>query len=70
MTFVLADTDCELKACRLLVYAAADAYDKNHSEMRITISRAKLMGSEMAFRTADRVLQIFGAAGVSCDYPI
>jgi alkylation response protein AidB-like acyl-CoA dehydrogenase len=28
------------------------------------------MGSEMAFRTADRVLQIFGAAGVSCDYPI
>ena len=67
MTFVLADTDCELKACRLLVYAAADAYDKSHSEMRIAASRAKLMGSEMAFRTADRVLQIFEAAGVSCN---
>ena len=67
MTFVLANTDCELKACRLLVYAAADAYDKNHSEMRIAASRAKLMGSEMAFRTADRVLQIFEAAGVSCN---
>jgi acyl-CoA dehydrogenase len=68
--FMLADIDCELEACRLLVYAAAVAYDKNHSDMRIAASRAKLMGSEMAFRTADRVLQIFGAAGVSCDYPI
>jgi len=24
----------------------------------------------MAFKAADRVLQIYGAAGISCDYPI
>jgi acyl-CoA dehydrogenase len=68
--FMLADIDCELEASRLLVYAAADACDNNRPDMRIAASRAKLFASEMAFRTADRVLQIYGAAGVSCDYPI
>jgi acyl-CoA dehydrogenase len=68
--FMLADIDCELEASRLLVYAAADAVDNNRSDMRIAASRAKVFASEMAFRTADRVLQIYGAAGISCDYPI
>ena len=68
--FMLADIDCELEASRLLVYAAADAADNNRSDMRIAASRAKVFASEMAFRSADRVLQIYGAAGISCDYPI
>ncbi len=68
--FILADIDCELEASRLLVYAAADAYDRKRPDMRIAASRAKLFASEMAFRTADRVLQIYGAAGVTADYPI
>ena len=68
--FMLADIDCELEASRLLVYAAADAVDNNRSDMRIAASRAKVFASEMAFRSADRVLQIYGAAGISCDYPI
>jgi acyl-CoA dehydrogenase len=70
IAFMLADIDSELEAARLLAYAAADAYDNNRPDMRIMASRAKLYASEMAFRTADRVLQIFGAAGVTCDYPI
>ena len=70
IAFMLADIDCELEAARLLAYSAADAYDRQRPDMRIVASRAKLYASEMAFRTADRVLQIFGAAGVSCDYPI
>jgi acyl-CoA dehydrogenase len=68
--FMLADIDCELEASRLLVYAAADAADNNRSDMRIAASRAKVFASEMAFRAADRVLQIYGAAGISCDHPI
>jgi acyl-CoA dehydrogenase len=68
--FMLADIDCELEASRLLVYAAADAADNNRPDMRIAASRAKVFASEMAFRSADRVLQIYGAAGISCDYPI
>lgn len=68
--FMLADIDCELEAARLLVYAAADAVDNKRSDMRIAASRAKVFASEMAFKAADRVLQIYGAAGISCDYPI
>lgn len=68
--FMLADIDCELEASRLLMYAAADAYDQQRADMRIAASRAKVFAAEMAFRTADRVLQIYGAAGVTADYPI
>jgi acyl-CoA dehydrogenase len=70
IAFMLADIDCELEAARLMTYAAAVAYDNQQSDMRIAASRSKLYASEMAFRTADRVLQLYGAAGVSCDYPI
>ncbi len=68
--FTLADIDCELAASRLLAYAAADAVDKKRPDMRILAARAKYYAGEMAFRTADRVLQMFGAAGYSCDFPI
>jgi acyl-CoA dehydrogenase len=68
--FTLADIDCELAASHLLVYAAADAVDKKRPDMRIAASRAKYYAAEMAFRAADKVLQIFGAAGYSCDFPI
>jgi acyl-CoA dehydrogenase len=68
--FMVADIDCELQAARLLAYAAAEAVDKNKPDMRIAASRAKVFCSEMAFRATDRTLQIHGAAGFSCDYPI
>lgn len=68
--FMIADIDCELEASRLLVYAAADAADRDLPDMRIAASRAKVFASEMAFRAADRVLQVYGASGFSCDYPI
>jgi acyl-CoA dehydrogenase len=68
--FMLADIDCELEASRLLVYAAADAADNDRPDMRIAASRAKYFASEMAFRAADKVLQIFGAAGITTDFPI
>ncbi len=68
--FTLADIDCELAASHLLVYAAADAVDRKQPDMRIAASRAKYYAAETAFRAADKVLQMFGAAGYSCDFPI
>ena len=68
--FMVADIDCELQAARLLAYAAAQAVDEKKPDMRIAASRAKVFASEMAFRATDRALQIHGAAGFSCDYPI
>ena len=67
---MLADSDCELQASRLLAYQAADLADRGDPAARIAGSRAKLYASEMVGRVADRVLQIFGGSGYMCDLPI
>jgi acyl-CoA dehydrogenase len=68
--FMVADIDCELQAARLLAFAAADAIDRKLPDARIAASRAKVYSAEMAGRATDKALQIFGAAGLSCDYSI
>jgi acyl-CoA dehydrogenase len=68
--FMLADSDCELQASRLLAYQAADFADRGDPAARIAGSRAKLYASEMVGRVADRVMQIFGGSGYMCDLPI
>jgi alkylation response protein AidB-like acyl-CoA dehydrogenase len=66
--FMLADSLTELWAARLMTYAAAEAEDnaKTEDERKIVhakVSMAKLYASEMANRTADRAVQIFGGRG-------
>lgn len=68
--FRLADIDCELAASKLLTYQAADAVDNGRPLARIAASRAKYYASEMAGRAADSVVQIFGAAGITSEFPI
>ncbi|MGV6872132.1 acyl-CoA dehydrogenase family protein [Pseudochelatococcus sp. B33] len=68
--FMLADSDCEVEASRLLTYRAAVLADEGNPDFRIAGSRSKLYASEMVGRVADRVLQIFGGAGYMCDWPI
>jgi acyl-CoA dehydrogenase len=68
--FMLADSDCEVEAARLLTYRAASLADEDNPDFRIAGSRSKLYASEMVGRVADRVLQIFGGAGYMCDWPI
>lgn len=68
--FMLADSDVELEAARLLCQKAARLADRKDPETRIAASRAKLYASEMAGRVADRVLQIFGGAGFMADLPV
>ncbi|MGK8642563.1 acyl-CoA dehydrogenase family protein [Brucella anthropi] len=68
--FMLADSDCEVEASRLLTYRAASLADEGNPDFRIAGSRSKLYASEMVGRVADRVLQIFGGAGYMCDWPV
>jgi alkylation response protein AidB-like acyl-CoA dehydrogenase len=68
--FMLADSDVELEAGRLLCRRAAELADADDAGYRIAASRAKLYCSEMAGRVADRVLQVFGGAGFMADLPI
>lgn len=68
--FMLADSDCEVEAARMLTYRAATLADSNNPTFRIAGSRSKLYASEMVGRVADRVLQIFGGAGYMADWPI
>lgn len=68
--FMLADSDCEVEASRLLTYRAATLADDGDPSFRIAGSRSKLYASEMVGRVADRVLQIFGGAGYMCDWPV
>ena len=60
--WMLADSEVELEAARLLVYRAgwmADAKQKIRNEAFI----AKLYATEMAQRVTDRCIQIFGGLG-------
>jgi acyl-CoA dehydrogenase len=61
----LADSAVELLAARLVTYAVAEAHDRGEDDKNLhaRCSVAKLYASEMAFRVADRAVQIFGGRG-------
>lgn len=67
--WMLADMATELHAARLMVYDAARKLDRGE---RITLesSMVKLFASEMAWRVADRALQIHGANGLLKGTPV
>ncbi|MFO1035638.1 MAG: acyl-CoA dehydrogenase family protein [Geminicoccaceae bacterium] len=62
---VLADCVTELHAARLLTYEAAAAEDSGIDKRQVhaRASIAKLYGSEMVGRVADRAVQLFGGRG-------
>jgi alkylation response protein AidB-like acyl-CoA dehydrogenase len=62
---MLADSVVELHAARLITREAAQAHDRGEDEktLHIRCSLAKLQASEMAWRVADRAVQIFGGRG-------
>ena len=63
--FMLADSLTELWAARLMVYETARSVDRGEDlkVQHAQCSMAKLYGSEMAGRVADRAVQIFGGRG-------
>ncbi len=62
---MLADSAVELHAARLMTCEAAVAHDRGADlkTLHARCSLAKLYASEMAFRVADRAVQIFGGRG-------
>jgi acyl-CoA dehydrogenase len=60
--WMIADSEMELRAARLLVYQAAWQGDLGR-DMKIDASIAKVTATETAGRVVDRCIQIFGGSG-------
>ncbi|MSQ60248.1 MAG: acyl-CoA dehydrogenase [Betaproteobacteria bacterium] len=67
--WMLADSEIELRAARLLVYEAAWQADRGQ-DSKLAASVAKVYGTETAGRVVDRCIQIFGGMGVSKELPL
>jgi acyl-CoA dehydrogenase len=67
--WMLADSEIELRAARLLIYQAAWQADLGR-DVRVEASVAKLYGTETAFRVLDRCVQLFGALGLAKELPL
>lgn len=67
--WMVADSEMELQAARLLTYQAAWRADLGH-DIKIEASIAKVMATETAGRVIDRCVQMFGALGVSKELPL
>lgn len=68
--FMIADSEMDLRAARLLVYDAAERLDGGLADIRAEASTVKVFCTEMLSRTVDRALQIHGAMGYSKELPI
>jgi acyl-CoA dehydrogenase len=67
--WMIADSEVELEAARLLVLRAAWAVDQS-LDPRHSSSMAKLYGAGMVNRVVDRVMQIHGGMGYTRELPI
>jgi 3-sulfinopropanoyl-CoA desulfinase len=71
LQWMLVDMDTDLNAARLLIYAAASDVKSNDGFPDATkAARAKIFAAEMAIKTTNNALQIFGAAGYSRELPL
>jgi alkylation response protein AidB-like acyl-CoA dehydrogenase len=68
ISFKLADMATEIQAAALLTYRAADLKNRGANATRES-AMAKYYASEVAVRTANEGLQIFGGYGYTKDYP-
>lgn len=67
----IADSRIEIDSTRLMVLHAAWKMDTaGKKEARNEISMIKVMAANMVMRVLDRAIQLYGAAGVSDDFPI
>jgi acyl-CoA dehydrogenase len=67
--WMLADSEMELRAARLLVYQAAWNCDLG-KPYKVESSIAKVTGTETALRVVSRCIQIFGGLGVTHAMPL
>jgi acyl-CoA dehydrogenase len=67
--WMIADSEIELRAARLLVYQAAWRGDLGH-DIKVDASICKVYATEAAGRVVDRCIQIFGGMGVAAEMPL
>lgn len=67
--WMIADSEIELRAAKLLVYQAAWRADLGY-DIKIDASICKVFGTETAGRIVDRCMQIFGGLGVAAEMPL
>lgn len=69
--WMIADSETELDAARLLTYAAATALDEGHFESGERLAlEARLLASEAGHQACDRGLQMHGGYGYTREYHI
>jgi alkylation response protein AidB-like acyl-CoA dehydrogenase len=66
---MLVDTATDIHASRLMTYEAAWEGDQG-KDIRVKAAIAKVYATEMAFRAADRAMQIHGGTGYSKEFPL
>ena len=69
ISFKLADMTTEIEAANLLTFRAADLKNRGE-EVRKESAMAKYYASEVAVRTANEAVQIFGGYGYTKDFPV
>lgn len=67
--WMLADSEIELRAARLLTYQAAWKADKGE-DFKVDASIAKVYATETAGRVVDRAIQVLGGMGVAKEMPL
>ncbi|MBX6389888.1 MAG: acyl-CoA/acyl-ACP dehydrogenase [Frankia sp.] len=67
--WMIADSEIELRAARLLMYQAAWEADLGR-DVKVDASVCKVFGTETAYRVLDRCVQMFGALGLSKEMPL
>jgi alkylation response protein AidB-like acyl-CoA dehydrogenase len=70
--WMIADMAMQTEAARHLVYRAASLVDGGVTgkELAPTVAMAKCFATDVAMRVATDAAQLFGAAGISADYPV
>ena len=69
MQWMVADSEVELRAARMLVYSAAQQVDDGQIG-KVDASICKLVGTETAGRVVDRAMQMFGGMGMAQEMPL
>jgi len=67
--WMIADSEIELRAAKLLVYQAAWRADLGY-DIKVDASICKVYATETAGRIVDRCIQIHGGMGVACEMPL
>ncbi len=67
--WMVADSEIELRAARLLVHQAAARADQG-LDIKIDASVAKVYATEIAGKVVDRCIQMFGGLGVAKEMPL